>query len=439
MKHKQKRTTRTPLGLAKGSPFRLAPACFFAAGVIAHGQSVLITPPTIPKEETQAAEQTTDTNQVENAGGEMAPASPGTPHNTNPFKWGPVTFHPNLTYGITYGTGLQSQPGQAHNSIVQTISPGIGCDLGNHWRLSYTATENIYSDSSFRNSLDHNISLAGHTSYEDWTFNLGQTVALTSDPMVATAQQTDQQSYSTTFGASYQINGEYSLSLSAQQDLLFASGYADAVGSTRDWSTMNWLNHQWGPTLSSGIGIGFGYSSLPAPSPDMSYEDMEARISWHFAHRLTLSLNGGAQIRQFIGSGQSSLISPLFGATLSYQPLPYTSIFANVNRTITPSYFQDLVTVNTTVSAGISQRFLGRYFLSLNGGYTVTSYDNSTTSQQALAGRNDTQEFVSAGLTTSFLKHGTASISYSASKNSSNSSGYGYNSNQVGFTLSYGY
>jgi uncharacterized protein (PEP-CTERM system associated) len=97
------------------------------------------------------------------------------------------------------------------------------------------------------------------------------------------------------------------------------------------------------------------------------------------------------------------------------------------------------VTRTTSVNAGLSQRLFGRFFLSLNGGYAVTTYEDSAPGPQQFSGRDDDISSFSVGLSTAFLKRGTASASYSISKTSSNVGGYSYTSNQVGFQLSYGY
>jgi hypothetical protein len=201
---------------------------------------------------------------------------------------------------------------------------------------------------------------------------------------------------------------------------------------------MDWLNYEWGPGLTTGAGIGFGYSMVSS-GPDMTYEDYQGRFTWQIAHKLSLSLNGGVQVRQFLNSGQSSLVSPLFGATINYQPLLFTTLSINASESISSSYFQNQVTQTTSVNAGLSQRLFGKYFLSLNGGYAVTTYKDSASGPQEFTGRDDDISSFSVGLSTAFLKHGTASASYSISKTSSNFGGYSYTSNQIGFQLSYGY
>ena len=409
---------------------------------VTNGQQVLIAPPTIPAEP-QATEQTGDTNQVAGGSGAVSVSSGAILHNKNPFQWGPVVLHPHLGYGFNYSTGLQSQPGQASKSVVNTLSPGIGLDLGQHWVLGYTAGATFYSDPKFKNTVDHNISLAGHTTYEDWGFNLSQSVAISSDPIVETAQQTDQQTYSTSFGTSYQITSDLSAELTAGQELHSSQGTSkvitNSIGSSSDWSLSGALNYQLGPGVSTGLGVGFGYSKVGIGS-DMTYENVNGQFNWQFARKFSLSVNGGLQIRQFLGSGQSSLISPSFGVGLNYHPFDFTAISLSASRGISPSFFQNQVTESTSVNLGVSQRLFRHYYLSLNGGYGLTSYQDAIPGNTTVFhGREDTRSFFGANLSTSFLKRGTASLSYSKSQNSSNSSGYGYTSDQIGFSVAYSY
>jgi predicted porin len=419
-------------------PISACVALSVAAG--ANAQSVLITPPKPPPEQTPAAEQTGETNQVEGA---TAPAgAPG--KNTNPFQWGPLTFHPGISYGLTYATGLQSQPGQSQDSIIQTLSPSIGIDLGQHWRFGYTAAATFYSDSHFANTVDHSLSLSGNTAYQDWTFGLGQTVSISDDPQVATAQQTDQKTYVTSLGATYQMTSDLSCQLSAQQSILDVNGttnsaYASGITGSRTWSTLDSLNYQLSPNLSTGIGAGFGYTDVDFGT-DMLFEQVQGQIGWHFSRKLFASANVGYQFDQFVNSDQPDLNAPTFGLGLTYTPFEATVITLSASRTVSASsYFVNQVTESTGFNASISQRLFRHFNLGLAGGYANTSYRASVKTLGTLINREDNVSFFSVSLSTAFLKRGTASISYSRSENSSNQGGFGFTSDQIGFSLAYSY
>ena len=161
-------------------------------------------------------------------------------------------------------------------------------------------------------------------------------MGITSDPLVETAQQTDQENFSTSLGASYQISSDLSAELTLNQDLHSSQGtsqaIANSVGSSSDWSLSGSLNYQLGPGVSTGLGAGFGYNKVEV-GPDMTYENLNLQINWQIGRKLSLSLNGGAQIRQFLGSGQPSLISPTFGVAFNYQALNFipSSRFTIIN------------------------------------------------------------------------------------------------------------
>ncbi len=411
----------------------------------AYGLSVIVAPPTFPPEPktASAAGDTTgsDTNQVDEAGGTVAGSGTGGLQNRNPFQWGPILLHPHIGYGLSYGNGLHYQPGQTAKSLINNVSAGLGLDLGKHWDLGYTAAASLYSDKNFKDNVDHSITLHGHTTYEDWNFNLSQSVALTSDPLVETARQTDQQSYSTVLVLNDQINGELSGSITAGQQISASSapGWTNSVGSSTDWTLSGSLNYQLGPGLSAGASLGWGYSRV-AIGPDNTYENLNLNLNWAFARKLSLSLNGGAQIRQFIGFGLPALISPTFGVTLGYHPFEFTMINLSASRSIGDSFFKNQVTENTSVNLGLSQRLFKNYSVSMNGSYGLTRYlDSAPGGASGNSGRSDTQASFSVSLNRSFLKHGTASLSYSKSHNGSSDGKFTYNSDQAGLSLTYGY
>jgi hypothetical protein len=124
---------------------------------------------------------------------------------------------------------------------------------------------------------------------------------------------------------------------------------------------------------------------------------------------------------------------------LTYTPFENTVITLSANRSVSASsYFVDQVTESTGFNASISQRLFGRFNLGLAGGYMNTTYHASIKSLTFI-NREDNVSFFSVSLGTSFLKRGSASISYSRSQNSSNTGGFGFTSDQIGFSLGYSY
>ncbi len=416
----------------------LVAACCSVVAAKAVAQQVLVPFPAIPAEQLQPPPENVATNQTESTYSAAPTTAPATPPS---LRTGPVVYHPHLAYQFLYGTGILSSPGVSQKTAVNSISPGIGLDLGRHWTLDYTPTIQLYSEASFQNTVNQFINLAGNTTYNDWRFGLSQNCAITSDPQVQTGQQTDQQNYLTVFTADYQLSSQITLEMAANQNLFFVTqNLTNSVGNSLDWSTTDWLNYHWGPNVGTAGGVGFGYDHVQS-GVDMSYEQAQARVTWQVARKINLSVNGGAEFRQFIDSPQSMLISPISAAAITYQPFEHTTLILNGNRTVSASYFENLVAQTYNVNLSLSQRLLGRLYLGLTGGYNQSKYKPSGVPipGNTSNGRTDNYTFFSVSLNTLILKRGTASVFYSTSHNSSNTSGFTYSSDQVGFQLAWRY
>ena len=260
---------------------------------------------------------------------------------------------------------------------------------------------------------------------------------MTSDPLIETGAQTDQETYPTSIRAGRSLGSKLSMDLGLAQNLRFVDGNSSnqSLTDTKSWSTMNWLDYLYVQRLSFGLGAGFTYDNVTTGS-DMTSEQVQARARWMPANKLSLSLSGGLDIRQFVDSNVSEMISPLFSLSAAYKLFETTSLFASASSSVAPSYYSDAVSEMTGFSAGVNQRILGRLFLNLNGGYTINNYSGTTGSRQGTASDQQTYSF-GIGLSISFLKRASASIFYNKSFNKSDSPGYNYNPQTVGAQVSY--
>jgi hypothetical protein len=363
-------------------------------------------------------------------------ATPPRAGNEPLFRWEGIQFRPHLLYRLSYGDGIQARPGEQSKTVINEFSPGILLNLGTHWSLDYTPTLRFYSSSRFRDNLDHEVGFHGGAVHGDWTLGLSQRYSSSSQPLVETGAQTDQENYSTAFNAGYHINSKLSLELAANQDLRFVGEHdsTSQLTDTKTWSTMDWLNYQTIPQVGVAVGVGGGYTTMSAGS-DMTYEQIQARLTWVPGTKLTVTVNGGVDERQFVDSGLPSLLNPIFGLAVSYHLFDPTTFNLSASRAINPSYFFNQVTETTQISLGLNQRLLKKLSLSLNGGYRQTTY-KATVSGFDIS-REDDYTFFTARLTTPFLKRGTAAIFYNSSENTSSGSDFTFSSTQVGAELGY--
>ena len=352
------------------------------------------------------------------------------------LEWGPVIARPHLLYRFSYGNGIQPEPGHQTVTAIHEFSPGLALQLGSHWTLDYTPTLRYYSSKQFRNTVDHSVALTGGTTYEDWLLAFSQSYASASEPLIETGAQTDTDTYSTGLNAVGHLSSAVSLELSLSQVFEYVGqGQAgQQLGDSKEWSTLDWVNYEFGPKIGAAVGVGFGYIDVQAGS-DMTFEQLQGRITARPGEKLSFVLSGGVDIRQFLDSDESDLVNPILLASAEYHLFEPSTLFVNAARAVDVAYLQNAVTESTSVSGGVRQRLLKHVNLEVTGGYTATSYQAGAAT--GLGSREDDYTFVGVRLSVAVLKRGRAGVFYQHSNNSSNELGFGYTSDQGGVELEY--
>jgi hypothetical protein len=389
----------------------------------ARSQSVLAPGPQ-PTDPTPPAVQSVSEMDV------FAPPPPET--GAEPLQWKNLTLRPHPYYQFLYADGLLSSAGQAAHSTVQTISPGALLQVGQHWTLDYSPAWTIYSNKQFSDSFGQTVSLMGGTSYNDWLLGLVQSYSKIDELSSVTASQTSTETFTTALNGTYTMNSKMSLDLAAYQNLVSA----DQFSSYDEWSTLNWLNYQFWPRLNAGLGAGGGYNNVSAGS-DMTFQQVQGRVNWRAADKISFQLHGGVEIRQFLSGGASPLVNPVFDATIQYLPFEQTRISVTAQRVVAASILESQVTETTGVNAGVNQRLLGEFFLDLTGGYQLVKYVSSANTPGP--SREDDVYSFNARLSRAFLKRGTIAVLYQFSKDNSSLPGYSFTSHQVGCEISFRY
>jgi hypothetical protein len=352
------------------------------------------------------------------------------------FELGPVQFRPHLLYRFMYGDGIPAAPGQNFKTAIHEIYPGILLNLGSHWSLDYTPTLRFYSNRQFSDTTDHAVSLNGGVTSGSWVLGFGQSYISSSQPLLETGTETGQQSYNTALSAIYHFNDRTSLELGANQNFLYLQqGPAlEQLSDSKTWSTLDWFNYQFDPKFSAAVGVGFGYVDMTI-GPNMTFEQLQGRVNWRPGEKLTLTLTGGAEDRQFLSGGASDLINPLYGVAGEYRLFQNTSFYVSGHRVVAPAYFQGQVTETSDVSGGFRQRLFEYLFLDLSGGYYFARY--VTTVPALPVNREDHGTFFNARLSVPVLKRGTVAVFYQATQNTSNEAGFDVSSSQVGVDVGY--
>jgi hypothetical protein len=350
----------------------------------------------------------------------------------NPLRWGPFDIIPAINYRFSYSTGLPRAGllGADETTVQHAVAPSLTLQ-SKHLTLSYSPSLNYYAKGRYDDSVNHAASLSSSFGYGDWRFGLSHSYSAASRVLVETARQTDTERHGTALTASYQLSDKTSLDLTASQNISEASG----LNSSKTWSTMNWFNYQVTDITLFGVGVGGGYSDVELGS-DMTYEQIQARVHWAPRPKIEVDVNGGVDIRQFLGqSGSGDRVSPIIGASASYRPFDQTTVSLNADRSVSASLFADQITETTSFDLSIRQRFFERLQAGLSGGFRFVDYQS--TSRLLEAGRSDDVTFFSASLGTRILKKGNISVSYSHSDNRSNREVFTYDSDTFAVQVGY--
>jgi hypothetical protein len=204
------------------------------------------------------------------------------------------------------------------------------------------------------------------------------------------------------------------------------------------WSSMNWAHYKWTDTVLIGVGAGGGYTVQDFGS-DMTFQQLQGRIAWNPTEKLGFSLNGGMEFRQFVDSEFDAQVNPIGGASVSYTPWEPTTFSLSARHSVGSSVVRAQTTKRSTVSAGVRQRFLERFHVSLYGSYRHKEYTglHTATVISEEATRSDDSVSFSANLGFRVFTKGDVSIFYQGSRNDSSFDNFTFTSNQYGAQISY--
>jgi hypothetical protein len=139
-----------------------------------------------------------------------------------------------------------------------------------------------------------------------------------------------------------------------------------------------------------------------------------------------MTASAGTDYRWIFSRGLKARSAPVFQLGGSYQLFDQTSFNASAARSITPSSFRNQITDGLSVQMGFSQRLLGIVQISGSYGEQVSGYNATRLGVEA--GRKDRSYFYVLNAGTTVLRRINVSVGFSATDNSSNRKGYGFNS-----------
>lgn len=237
--------------------------------------------------------------------------------------------------------------------------------------------------------------------------------------------------FNTQVTGSYDLAGKTSLSGGVQWSVTDYSGFL----SSQTVAGNLYVNYAYGPKLTFGVGGTLGREFVDPPTPDQTFEQLNARASYVLTGKLTASGSVGVEFRQS-DAGSGNYVSPVFELDLNYTPFDGTTFNLSGSRRTSSSASlagQDFTSTQFLVT--VQQRFLQRFFVTLTAGYQNEAYFEATSLVSST--REDNYYFIQPEIGVKITRFWYAGGYYIHRQNDSSASNFGFNENQVGIRSSF--
>ena len=346
------------------------------------------------------------------------------------LRWGPIDFHPHVSYRYLYGNGIQASPGNTKKTEVHNFSPGLFANLRARWTVDFTPTWTYYSSSAFRDTVNQVGQINWATKYEVWTLSAAQTYSKSDSPLVETGSQTKQTSYTTNFNAAIAFNSRYALETNLTQSLNFT----EAHSNVRTWSVRDMLHRRISSRLDTALGIDYSYTAVDR-TPDMASLQFLGNLTWRVIDQLNMSLMAGLENREIYAKPTTSKQNPVYSASIQFIPVATTQLGFTASRSSSASFLDGQIMESTRYGFTLNQRLLKRLQFSASLSHQESKY--TATSTSTTAGRADKIDSLNLGLNTTFLTRLRTGLTYQYNRNTSNVPGFTFASNQIGVDVGY--
>src|SRR5215470_3316146 len=306
-------------------------------------------------------------------------------------------------------------------------------------RLDYMPSGILFVDHSDEDAFNQLIHLEGGYSTGRLRLSLAQDVALLQSANINSFIDTTGLWANTDANAPTRMNIFYTRA-SAEYDLtgkVFLRGEFDSYTyfypfNISDYTVSGglYLYYRWLPKVSVGVGGTFGYNWVDDPTPNQSFEQANARLTWEVTQKLGLYASVGCEFRQFDGH-RSTYTTPVFELGLTYYPFDGSSFTLAAGRRIYNSGFepgQDFA--NTYVVGRFQQRLFHRLYFGLGAGYENANY--FAAEDDINATRDDDYWFIEPSLDVLITRWLSAGVYYLHREDNSNLDFFSFDDNQVG-------
>jgi hypothetical protein len=369
----------------------------------------------------------------------------GNPVNENFRRF---RYSVGVTVREVYDDNINISSSNRVSDSFTVIEPGIHLGFGdsaggfNYLTFDYIASAYFFADQTQRNTVEHIIHLAAQHDFGHLILGLSQDVQILGGTSISSLSNTTGAQANTDVGAPSRVN-IYTTTLNGTYDLtgkLFLSGQAsyaisdyETLISSQVASGNLYINYVYSPKLVIGLGATGGVNSTDGSTSDETFEQMNVRANYIVSGKISLSISGGLEFRQFGGGGDS--ISPVYEITGTYRPFENTVItIAGSRRTVSSASLAGQDYSDTNISVTFSQRLFNRVTFSLGIGYQNLDYLSATTG--ASTARNDDYFYIEPSIDLDITRYWSIGFYYLYRQDSSTLALFSFYDNQFGVRTS---
>jgi len=353
-----------------------------------------------------------------------------------------------VTVREVYDDNINISSTNRTSDFYTVIEPGIHLGFGdssggfNFLTFDYIASAYFFAEQTKRNTVEHLVHLAAQHDFGHLVLGLSQDVRILGGTSISSLSNTTGVQANTDVGGASRVN-IYTTTLNGTYDLtgkLFLSGQAsyaisdyETLISSQLASANVYINYVYSPKLVIGLGATGGVNSTDGSTSDETFEQMNVRANYIVSGKISLTISGGIEFRQFGGGGDS--VSPVFEIAGSYRPFENMIITIAGNRRTTSSASlagQDYS--ETTISLTFSQRLFSRVNFSLGIGYTNSEYLSATTGTSTA--RSDDYFYIEPSIDLDITRYWSIGVYYLYRQDSSTLALFSFYDNQFGVRTS---
>jgi hypothetical protein len=365
----------------------------------------------------------------------------GNPVNENFRRF---RYNVGVTVREVYDDNINISSTNRTSDFYTVIEPGIHLGFGdssggfNYLTFDYIASVYVFAEHSERDGVEHLIHLAVQHDFGHLVLGLSQDVRILDGTNLNSLSNTTGVQANTDVGGASRVN-TYTTTLNGTYDLtgkLFLSAQASYVIS--DYETLIssqvasgniYINYVYSPKLVIGLGATGGMNSSDGSTSDETFEQMNVRANYIVSGKISLTISGGLEFRQFGGGGDS--VSPVFELAGSYRPFENMIItIAGSRRTNSSASLAGQDYSQTSISLTFSQRLFSRVTFSLGVGYTNSEYLSANTGD--VTARSDDYFYIEPSIDLNVTRCWSIGVYYLYRQDSSTLDLFSFYDNQFG-------